>query len=184
MKTAREKKFWLKRRAKHPLTGLAKYGVCGGDLAPIGQDDLACSAAHHMGTCANRKRLRRPLLEGLILDTLKDNLMAPDLVKKFSRDFHAEVNRRRRDVELAAGQKKELADVSRKLEGLIEGIAEGLRGAGLQLKLDELEARKLVLTNDVVASPISEPRLSSQFRRYLSEEGREPTGGLARSCHT
>ncbi len=160
VKTARDKKFWLNRRARHLLTGLVKCGVCGGDLAPAGQDYLACSAARRKGTCTNKRSIRRPRLEGLILDTLKDNLMAPELVQEFVREFHAEVNRRSRDVELVAGQKrKELADISRKLDGLIEAIAEGLRAAGLQTKLDELEARKVALETDVAAAPAAAPRL-------------------------
>jgi site-specific DNA recombinase len=183
VKKAIEKKFWLKRRAKHLLTGLAKCGVCGGDLAPAGQDYLACSAARRKGTCSNKKSVRRPVLEGIILDTLKDNLMAPDLVKEFIREFHAEVNRRRHDVELGAGLKrKELDDVTRKLDGLISAIADGLRATGLQTKLDELEARKVVLEKEVAAAPTSAPRLhpnlAEVYRRKvenLQEALRDPS---------
>ena len=160
VKKAIEKQFWLKRRAKHLLTGLAKCGVCGGDLAPIGQDYLACSAARRKGTCANKRGIRRPMLEGIILDTLKDNLMAPELVKEFITEFHAEVNRLRRDSELGAGRKrKELDDVTRKLDGLISAIADGLRATGLQSKLDELESRKAALEKDIAAAPAAAPRL-------------------------
>ncbi len=160
VKTARDKKFWLKRRAKHLLTGLAKCGICGGDLAPVGQNYLACGSARRKGTCDNRKGIRRPALEGLILETLRDNLMAPDLVKEFIREFHAETNRHRHHIELSATVKrKQLDDVTRKLGGLIEAIAEGLRAPGLQVKLDELETRKLILEKEVAAAPTSAPRL-------------------------
>ena len=72
------------------------------------------------------------MLEGLILDTLKDNLMAPELVKEFIKEFHAEVNRQHHDIELVVGRRrKELEDVTRKLDGVIEAIADGLRAAGL-----------------------------------------------------
>jgi hypothetical protein len=37
--------------------------------------------------------MRRPILEALILDGLKDRLMAPELVKEFVAEFHREVNR-------------------------------------------------------------------------------------------
>lgn len=41
----RESKFWLRRRAKHLLTGLVRCGSCGGPLAAVGKDYLCCSAA-------------------------------------------------------------------------------------------------------------------------------------------
>jgi hypothetical protein len=53
------------------------------------------------GTCSSRKSLKRAELEGVILDALKGRLMAPDLVAEFIREFHAEVNRQRHEVELA-----------------------------------------------------------------------------------
>ena len=37
-------------------------------------------------------------------------------------------------------RRRELADVRRKLDGLIEAIADGLRAPGLQQRLDELES--------------------------------------------
>jgi hypothetical protein len=45
---------------------------------------------------------------------LKDNLMHPDLVAEFIREFHAEVNRQRRDAALSLGLKRrELDEVRR-----------------------------------------------------------------------
>jgi site-specific DNA recombinase len=82
VKSAIEKKFWLKRRSNNLLTGLAKCGVCGGDLAPSGQDYLACGAARRQGACSNRRSIRRPVLEGLILDALQTRLMDPVLRRR------------------------------------------------------------------------------------------------------
>jgi site-specific DNA recombinase len=137
---AREAKFWLNRRSKHLLTRLTCCGDCGAPLAATGKDYLSCSAARRLGTCTNRKGIRRAVLEGLILDALRHNLMHPDLVAEFIKEFHAEVNRQRRDAELAINLKRrELEETCRKLDGLIEAIAEGFRAPGLQAKLDELE---------------------------------------------
>ena len=138
---AREKKFWLDRRSKHLLTGLTRCGDCGAPLAATGKDYLSCSAARRLGTCGNRKGIRRAVLEGLIFDALKHNLMHPDLVAEFIREFHAEMNRQGRDAELAINLKRrELQETCRKLDGLIEAIADGFRASGLQAKLDELAA--------------------------------------------
>jgi site-specific DNA recombinase len=157
---ARAAEFWKHRRAQHLLTGLAHCGVCGSPLAAAGKDYLTCAAARRQGTCNNKRSMRRPVLEALILDGLKDRLMAPELVKEFIAEFHREVNRLSRDREVDLGlQRRELDDVNRKLRGLIDAIAEGLRGPGLQAKLDELESRKARLEAELAAAPPPSPRL-------------------------
>jgi site-specific DNA recombinase len=78
VKNARQKRFWEKRRSRHLLSGLVKCGRCGGDLAAVGKDYLACSAARRKGTCSNRQSVRRLHLENVIIDALKANLMAPE----------------------------------------------------------------------------------------------------------
>jgi site-specific DNA recombinase len=157
---ARERKFWLNRRSKHLLTGLTCCGDCGAQLAAAGKDYLSCSAARRLGTCKNRKGIRRAVLEGLILDGLKHNLMHPDFVAEFIKEFHAEVNRLRRDAEVAINIKcRELEETCRKLDGLIEAIAEGFHAPGLQAKLDELEQSKARLQSEIDGAPAPSPRL-------------------------
>ena len=171
---ARAAEFWKHRRAQHLLTGLAHCGVCGGPLAAVGKDYLTCAAAHRQGTCSNKRSLRRPVLEALIVDGLKDRLMAPELVKEFIAEFHREVNRFSRDREVDLGlQRRELEEVNRKLAGLIEAIAEGLRASGLQAKLDELESRKTALEAKLAAAPPPAPRLhpnlAEVYRRKVAD---------------
>jgi site-specific DNA recombinase len=151
---ALEKKFWLKRRPRHLLTGLAHCGSCGAPLASVGKDYLACGAARRHGTCKNRHSIRRETVEALIIEALKHQLMAPDVVAEFVREFHAEVNRQQHVQQLGLAQKRrEYDEVSRKLGGLIEAIADGLRAAGLQAKLDQLENRKAELAVELEQAP-------------------------------
>src|SRR5262249_29996265 len=134
--------FWTRRRARHLLTGLVHCGACGGIVSPVGKDYLACRNARK-GICTNRRGFRRAIFESLILDGLKSRLMAPERVKEFIAEFHREINRQRRDREIEHGlRRRELEDVSRKIDGLINAIADGLRTPGLKSKLEELEARK------------------------------------------
>jgi hypothetical protein len=110
---ARATRFWEQRRAQHLLTGLVHCGACGSRLASVGRDYLACSAARGQGTCTNRKGVRRSPLEELILEGLRQRLMAPDMVEEFVAAFHEEVNRHRRDETAArAGKERELAEVT------------------------------------------------------------------------
>ncbi len=49
--------------------------------------------------------------------------------------------------------------MTRKLDQLIDAISEGVRGAGLQTRMDELETRKAVLQAELAAPPPSPVRL-------------------------
>ena len=100
------------------------------------------------------------MLEDLILDALKERLMAPELVKEFIAEYHAEINRQTHSAELEVGvRRRELEDVTRKLAGLVEAIADGLRAPGLQARLDELEQRRARLAAAIAAAPQPAPRL-------------------------
>ena len=183
VRKVRASRFWEHRRAQHLLTGLVYCGSCGSRLAAVGRDYLACSAARGRGTCANRASLRRGPLEELILDSLRQRLMAPELVEEFVAAFHEEVNRLRRDETAArAGKERELGEVRRKLDGLIEALAEGYRAPGLQQRLDELDARKTALERALAADPPPpvrlHPNLGQLYRRqveHLHEALDDPT---------
>jgi site-specific DNA recombinase len=100
--------------------------------------------------------------------------MHPDLVKEFITAFTAEVNRERQAQEIGIHQRRrELLDVNRRLNGLIEAIADGLRSPGLQQKLEELETRKARLEIDLSSLPAPKPRLhpslAELYRRKVSE---------------
>ena len=74
--------------------------------------------------------------------------------------FHEEVNRQRREETAArVGKERELAEVTRKLDKLIEALIEGYRAPGLQQRLDDLEARKAALEQELAADPPPPVRL-------------------------
>ncbi|MPY75466.1 MAG: hypothetical protein GEU87_14525 [Alphaproteobacteria bacterium] len=77
---------------------------------------------------------------------------------------------RDRDAGIAA-RRKELDQMNRKLDALIEAIADGFRSDGLQAKLTALESRKKALEQDLGGSPAPTPRLhpnlAGLYRRKL-----------------
>ena len=86
--------------------------------------------------------------------------MALEMVDEFVAAFHEEVSRHRREATAArTGKERELAEVARKLDRLIEALIEGYRTAGLQQRLEELEARKAALEQDLAADPPPPVRL-------------------------
>ena len=170
----RATRFWEKRRAKHLLTGRAVCGVCDKLMAAVGRDYLACNHARRNGACTNRRGMRRAVLENLILDALKRELMHPELVKEFIAAFHAEVNRLQGDRERQHAQTcRDLAEISRKIDHLVEAIADGLRAPGLQRKLDELEARKAA-----IEKMLSDPPPPVRLHTNLAELYRQKVARL------
>ena len=166
--------FWKQRRPKHLLTGLTYCGECGGHMAAIGKDYLACTAARSGAACDSRKSIRRSRVEEIVLECLKTQLMAPELVEEFIRAFHAEVNRMRATDDLQwEGNKQELSRVTKKLRGLYDAIADGLRSPGLQSELLALERQQAELRKVVDAVPLPAPRfhpkLAELYRRQVTD---------------
>jgi len=87
-------------------------------------------------------------------------LMAPELVEEFTRAFHEEVNRQNSVRELRVVEHQaELSRLSRKLKGLYDAIADGLRAPELKDQLLELEARHNQLKELIEQAPPAAPRL-------------------------
>ena len=98
--------------------------------------------------------------------------MAPELVEEFVRAFQKEVNSQRREQDLVVhATKRELAEVTRKLNGLIDAIAEGLRTPGLKKRLEELEFWRVELEQEMTsasAPPVRfHPNLAQVYRRKV-----------------
>ncbi len=164
--------FWLKRRPRHVLTGLVHCGYCGDSMTVVGNDYLRCSRAHRNAGCSHVELVRRNGLEEIVLDAMRTNLMAPELVAEFIREVHAELARQRVDVNAEhATLEKRLKQTDQQLEGLVTAIADGLRGASLQARMDALEAEKATITMQLKQQPgaviLLHPNLANIYRKKV-----------------
>ena len=168
---ARASEFWKYRRTKHLLTGSVYCAECGSPYSSAGRHYLACSAARRSGTCTSRRGIAREALENVVLEALKRHLLAPEYVEEFISAFHVELNRQRLDTEVTAGLKrKQLEEVNRRLNGLIEAIADGLRGPRLQAALDQLEDDRAALEKQLNATPPPLPRLHPRLAEIYRDK--------------
>ena len=174
VKAIKATRFWETRRQIHLLTGLLRCGSCGGGFAAVGKDYLACSAARKLRTCSQKKSFRRGLLEDAVLDLLRDRLMQPEAVAAFVKAYAIEANTQLGSATADRGRlTSERATLVRKLDGLYDAIADGLRTPGLKVKLEEMEARIMLLDQELATpepSPVRfHPNLSELYRRKVVE---------------
>ncbi len=170
----KQTRFWEKRRATHLLTGLLRCGCCGGGFASVGKDYLACSAARKLGTCTQKRSLKRSELEEVVLNLLRQRLMRPEAVATFVAAVGRETNAGRMEANAERARlEAELTQITRRLDGLYEAIADGLRTTGLKAKLEDLEACGVEIEAKLSAPPPSpvrlHPQLSEIYRRKVKE---------------
>ena len=149
-------------------------GCCGRLFSAVGRDYLGCGAARASQGCNNPRLVRRPKLEAQVLDVLGSRLMRPDLLAAFCTEFIAEWNRM--SAEASAGidvRRRELKVVERKIENILEAVADGLKASGIQHKLSELEARRDELraasAQGSTAPPALHPNLAQTYAARVAE---------------
>src|SRR5260221_1871325 len=161
------------RRPSHLLSGLIRCGACGGGMSLVGGTSYGCSTARDKGTCGNRRTIKRRELEAMVLEGLKEQLMAPEAVKEFVAEFHREVNRLTagRRAEAEAGR-RELEKVDREIHAVVEAIKAGAFSGVLQRELAALEARHAQLAaqaSSPTPPPVSiHPNASEIYRRKVA----------------
>ncbi|WP_299365349.1 recombinase family protein [uncultured Paracoccus sp.] len=173
----RASRFWDRKRQVHLLTGLLRCGSCGGGFAAVGKDYLACSAARKLGTCDQGRGYRRSELEETVLTLLRERLMQPDAVAQFIAEYSTAVNAGRASAAASRARlEQERTQIVRRLDGLYDAIADGLRTSGLKEKLEELEGRRATLDEQLAAPPPApvrlHPNLSAIYRRKVEELGK------------
>jgi site-specific DNA recombinase len=148
------------RRPSYLLSGLLKCGTCGGGFSKISQFHYGCSTARNKGTCDNLLTVRRDELETKVLDGLRNQLMHPDLVTTFIKEFHRQVNLQRAEQEGRRDRTaRDLEKTEREIRRVIDAIKAGVPGVAVKDEMAILEARRTDLLAQVEAAPPPMPRL-------------------------
>ena len=131
------------KRPNRLLSGLLECGACGGPMSIVSKDRYGCSARKEKGTCDNAKTIHARELEKRVMEGLKKSLLHPDAQKAAAKEFHQELIRRQN----AAGSErlqleKSIAEASRRIDRIVDAIADGLAGNAMKQKLIALEAQK------------------------------------------
>ena len=133
-------------RRRFLLSGLLKCGVCGPGYTIVTTDRYGCAAHKSKGTCSNNLLLSRKDIEKRVLGGLKHRMMSPEILSVFISEFNAELAK----VSGAANEergaaKRALADIERKLAGIMKAIEDGAYNSTLKDRLTSLETEKASL---------------------------------------
>ena len=173
VRAARANPMNAAHRPHHLLSGLLRCGVCGGAYVKRGQDRYACSNHARTDGCTNRRSIRRPLLEKRVLAGLKDRLMAPEAAAEAIRAYAEETNQLNRERRASgASDRRELAEIKKKIVTMIAAIEDGGYVRGMSDRLRELEARQDELTERLAAAPADlpdiHPNVAETYRRKVA----------------
>jgi site-specific DNA recombinase len=162
-------------RRQHLLSGLLECGCCGGRYIIIVPERYGCSTRRSKGTCDNRLMIDRQEIERRVLAGLKDRLMAPELVDAFITEYRAEIRQvAAASVSRRSSLSRGLADVDRKIAGILHAIEDGNYNPSLTKRLSELEAEKMqsekeLAANDPPATIELHPNLSALYRSKVEK---------------
>lgn len=162
------------RRPKHLLSGLGECGVCGGGWIRRDRDYWGCSRHRDGGGCSNNRTIKDATYQAKVLAWLQTELLAPDLVAHYVREYHkhharvvAEATKQRSSLERRRGE------AQRKIDRLVAIVADGggefaeIREALATARSDRDEvARKLA---EIEAPSIIglHPGIADDYRRQI-----------------
>ena len=167
--------FWQARRPVHILSDKTHCAHCGGKMVAVGRDYLACSNARKLQTCSQSKGIRRPALTNKVVELLNDGLMRPEAVKAFVNAYQREFNELQKHRFAASNAvKDDLTATSKKLDGLYDAVADGMRTEGIMARISELEARikelEAAQARQVDPTPVlMHPNLADAYHRKLGQ---------------
>ena len=87
---------------------------------------------------------------------IRNRLMQPDAVAEFVAASSEELNARRGSVTDDRSRQQRGGQLARKLDGLYDAVADGLRTPGLKERLEEME-RRLAQLDAALATPAPSP---------------------------
>jgi site-specific DNA recombinase len=163
------------RGPKHLFSTLLQCGQCGANFVVVDARNYGCSSYKHGGAaaCSNDFRIRRDALEDGLLDGIRRELLAPEVIDEFKRRVLKRLAEHKRQP---AGTANRIAELEAQVENLTEAIATGaLRNSpALANRLASAEAELSKLREAMATRPIAEfdriiPRLAEDFQQLVAD---------------
>lgn len=168
--------LWRRNRPHYLLSGLLRCGVCGGGYAKINSSHYGCAASKNKGEaiCANRKTIKREVLEEKILSALQTHLMRDDLLHIFCAEYTRHLNHLRAAQDCALRDAKaEKEKLSKERAHILQAIREGIGALLVKDDLERIAARLEVLDCAIERGsqppkPLLHPSMARRYREEVS----------------
>ena len=164
------------RRPKHLLSGLGQCGVCGAGYIRRDRDYWGCSRHRDGGGCSNNRTIKDATYQAKVLQWLQTELLAPDLVAHYVREYHKHHARRLGEARKQKSQfERRQAEAQRKIDRLVSIISEGggefaeIREALAKAKSERDEAVKQLAQIDAPSIIGLHPGIADDYRRQIDE---------------
>ena len=167
-------------RPKRLLSGLVRCSVCDGRMTLSGpKGALRCQTRVERGptACANGRSPGYAGLEARVLAAIGEHMLHPALIEAAVQGYHDRMAERRRgSIDERAKKAKELGEVRRGLErlvdlvvaGEIDGKTVGERIRALEIRRDQLEA-EIEAAREAEGTVALFPGVANQYRRLIEQ---------------
>lgn len=116
---------------------LLRCGQCGGDFCHIGRDRYGCAEHYRRKGCSNGKTVRRRMMDAAVRDVLAETAALITRHEGSLIDIEqVNVSEQQRQMER---DRVQLAQINRRLQGLMSAIEDGLYTATLKVRFQQLE---------------------------------------------
>ena len=176
------------RQPKYLLSGLLKCGLCGANFVIGDQRHYVCASHVNGGrhACRNDLRVARAIAESRILAGIKAELLAPEYLDEFKREFRA-LRAAQHSARKAAWEARRvrLSELEQEIGYLIDAIAKGLLSPAVKARLEAAESEQTALLSDRgdqsegVADLL--PRLGDTYRELVENLEHIPERYIPRS---
>ncbi|WP_239017916.1 recombinase family protein [Sphingomonas aracearum] len=163
------------RRPKHLLSGLGVCGVCGNGWVKSSGENWGCRAHRNGKACTNNRVISSRQYQERVLAELRANLLAPDVVAAYVREYHRDYARKASQLTRDRARLADrLAQATRKMDRLLAALADGgsafgeirdMLGAAREEK--ERLARELASLDALPEVLTLHPRLEEEYRRQV-----------------
>ncbi|SEM88937.1 Site-specific DNA recombinase [Sphingomonas gellani] len=171
------------RRPKHILSGLGICGVCDSPWIIVSHGNWGCSKHDGGKACTNNRRIATRKLERTVLADLKGQMLAPDVVSAYLREYHREHARQTatlgRDHDRV---ERRLGEATRKVDRLVAAVAEGgsefaeIRSSLASARDDRDALARELASMDALPVLTLHPGLADQYRREIEDLDRSLAG--------
>ncbi|MCU6454325.1 recombinase family protein [Sphingomonas sp. A2-49] len=164
------------RRPKHMLSGLGVCGVCGSGWIVKGNGYWACGGRKEGNNCANERTVSTARYEDRVLHGLRAQMLDPDLVAIFVKEYHeARARGLREERQNRTRYERRLAEASGKVDRLVAAISAGagefaeVREALQQARAERDAAQEALLEMEALPVVALHPAVVTSYRREVEE---------------